>query len=116
MPVVYDSVGKTSAEASLSSLKGRGWWMTYGNASGAADPVPPGRLAAGGSLVMTRPTLFNFTDTPESLARGAGRLFSLLEKGVLTADIGQRFALKEAGEAHKALASGTTSGATLLLP
>ncbi len=114
--VVYDSVGKTSAEASLSSLKGRGWWITYGNASGAADPVPPGRLAAGGSLVMTRPTLFNFTDTPGSLARGAGRLFSLLEKGVLAADIGQRFALKEAGEAHMALASGTTSGATLLLP
>ncbi|MEQ9506185.1 MAG: quinone oxidoreductase [Hyphomonas sp.] len=114
--VVYDSVGKISAEASLSSLRPRGWFITYGNASGAADPIPPGRLAAGGSLVMTRPTLFNFTDTPESLARGSKRLFSLIETGVLTADIGQRFALKDAAEAHRALESGKTSGATLLMP
>jgi len=114
--VVYDSVGKISMEASLSSLRPRGWFISYGNASGAADPIPPGRLAAGGSLVMTRPTLFNFTDTPESLARASKRLFSLLESGVLTADIGQRFALKDAVEAHRALESGKTSGAILLMP
>jgi len=114
--VVYDSVGKVSAEASLASLKPRGWFITYGNASGAADPIPPGRLAAGGSLVMTRPTLFNFTDTPASLARASKRLFSLVETGVLSADIGQRFALKDAGEAHRALESGKTAGATLLVP
>jgi len=114
--VVYDSVGKISAEASLSSLRPRGWWITYGNASGPADPVPPGRLAAGGSLVMTRPTLFNFTDTPESLARAAKRLFALVESGVLSADIGQRYALKDAADAHRALESGKTSGATLLIP
>ncbi|WP_396273823.1 quinone oxidoreductase family protein [Hyphomonas sp.] len=114
--VVYDSVGKISAETSLSSLRPRGWFITYGNASGAADPIPPGRLAAGGSLVMTRPTLFNFTDTPESLARASRRLFSLIEKGVLSADIGQRFSLKDAAEAHRALESGTTTGATLLMP
>jgi NADPH:quinone reductase len=114
--VVYDSVGKISAEASLSSLRPRGWFISYGNASGAADPIPPGRLAAGGSLVMTRPTLFNFSDTPESLARGSKRLFGLIEKGVLTAEIGQRFALKDAADAHRALESGKTSGATLLMP
>jgi NADPH2:quinone reductase len=114
--VVYDSVGKISMEASLSSLRPRGWFITYGNASGAADPIPPGRLAAGGSLVMTRPTLFNFTDTPESLARASRRLFSLIESGVLTPDIGQRFALSDAAGAHRALESGKTSGATLLMP
>lgn len=114
--VVYDSVGKISMEASLSSLRPRGWFISYGNASGAADPIPPGRLAAGGSLVMTRPTLFNFTDTPDSLARASRRLFSLLESGVLTADIGQRFALKDAADAHRALESGKTSGAILLMP
>lgn len=114
--VAYDSVGKTSAEASLSSLRPRGWWITYGNASGPADPIPPGRLAAGGSLVMTRPTLFNFTDTPEALARASRRLFGLLADGVLEADIGQRFPLKDAPEAHRALESGKTTGATLLVP
>ena len=114
--VAYDSVGKISMEASLSSLRPRGWFISYGNSSGAADPIPPGRLAAGGSLVMTRPTLYNFTDTPESLARASKRLFGLIGSGVLTADIGQRFALSEVADAHRALESGKTSGATLLVP
>lgn len=114
--VVYDSVGKVSAEASLASLRPRGWWISFGNASGAAEPIAPGRLSAGGSLVMTRPTLFHFTDPPGALSRGCRRLFGLLEKGVLRADIGQRFALKDAGDAHRALGSATTSGAMLLIP
>ncbi len=114
--VVYDSVGKISADASLSSLRPRGWFISYGNASGAADPIPPARLAAGGSLVMTRPTLFNFTDTPASLARASTRLFGLVAQGVLSADIGQRFALKDAADAHRPIESGTTTGATLLMP
>lgn len=114
--VSYDSVGKISAEASLSSLKPRGWFISYGNASGPADPIAPGRLAAGGSLVMTRPGMFHFVNTPEDLARAARRLFSLIEAGVLSADIGQTFALKDAGDAHRALESGKTSGATLLKP
>lgn len=114
--VAYDSVGKNSMEASLSSLRPRGWFISYGNASGPADPIPPGRLAAGGSLVMTRPTLFNFTDTAESLARASRRLFGLMAQGVLDADIGQRFALKDAADAHRVLESGKTSGSTLLIP
>jgi NADPH2:quinone reductase len=61
VPVVYDSVGKTSAEPSLKSLQSRGWFVTYGNASGPADPIPPARLNQGGSLIMTRPGLFHFT-------------------------------------------------------
>ena len=65
---------------------------------------------------MTRPTLYNFTDTPESLARASKRLFGLIGSGVLTADIGQRFALSEVADAHRALESGKTSGATLLVP
>ncbi len=68
VPVVYDSVGKTSAEASMRSLQPRGWFITYGNASGPADPIPPSRLNQGGSLIMTRPGLVPFHQD----ARGAG--------------------------------------------
>lgn len=114
--LALDSVGKRSFEASLSSLKKRGWMISYGNASGAADPMPPGRLAAGGSLILTRPTLFNYTDTPEDLARGARHLFAAMKSGTFSADIGQRFPLKEAGKAHEALESGKTSGAIVLVP
>jgi len=114
--LALDSVGKRSFEASLSSLKKRGWMVSYGNASGAADPMPPGRLAAGGSLILTRPTLFNYTDTPEDLARGARHLFAAMKSGTFSADIGHRFPLKEAGKAHEALESGKTSGAIVLVP
>jgi NADPH:quinone reductase len=114
--MALDSVGKVSFEASLSSLKKRGWMVSYGNASGMADPVPPGRLAQGGSLILTRPTLFSFIDTPEALARGASLLFSALQDGTLKAEIGQRFALKDVGDAHRALESGKTTGATILVP
>ncbi len=114
--IAFDSVGRISAEASLGSLKPRGWFITYGNASGPVDPIPPSRLAQGGSLVMTRPGVFNFIQAPGALARGAGLVFEALKAGVFKADIGQRFALKDVAEAHKALESGKTTGATILQP
>lgn len=114
--VAFDSVGKISAEASLASLKPRGWFMTYGNASGPADPIAPARLAQGGSLVMTRPGVFNFIQEPGALARGAGLVFEALQAGVFKADIGQRFALKDVADAHRALEAGKTMGATILKP
>ena len=114
--VAYDSVGKISAEESLSSLRPRGWFVTYGNASGPVDPIPPGRLAQGGSLIMTRPSLFNFIPDADSLTRGAGLLFSALKSGTIHAGIGQRFPLSEAAKAHEAIESGTTTGATVLVP
>ncbi|MEO0466602.1 MAG: quinone oxidoreductase [Pseudomonadota bacterium] len=114
--VSYDSVGKSSADASLGSLKPRGWWISYGNASGAADPVAPGRLGALGSLVLTRPSLFSFIATQEDLSRGASALFGALAVGTISAQIGQTFALADAADAHRAIESGKTTGATLLLP
>ena len=114
--VSYDSVGKVSAQASLDSLKPRGWWVSYGNASGAAEPVAPGILGANGSLILPRPGLFHFISKPQDLARGASALFGALKAGTLKPQIGQRFALKDVADAHTAIESGKTVGATLLLP
>ena len=114
--VAYDSVGKTSAEASLSSLRQRGLFVSYGNASGAADPIPPGRLAQGGSLYMTRPTLFHFFNTPEMVRAGSNALFGALRTGTIQADIGQRFTLSKVADAHRALEGRKTIGATVLTP
>lgn len=114
--VSYDSVGKASAEASLNSLKPRGWWISYGNASGAAEPIAPVILGAKGSLVLTRPSLFSFIPTPQDLERGAAALFGALRAGTLKPHIGQRFALSDVGQAHTAIESGKTVGATLLIP
>lgn len=114
--VSYDSVGKSSAQASLDSLKARGWWVSYGNASGAAEPIAPGVLGAKGSLVLTRPGLFHFIADADGMRRGAAALFGALKTGTIKAQIGQTFPLSEVAQAHQAIESGQTVGATLLIP
>jgi len=114
--VVYDGVGKDSWDASLASLKRRGLMVSYGNASGAVPPVSLLDLSRGGSLYVTRPTLFDYIATAEELARTAERLFDRMRRGVVKAQIGQRFALSDAAEAHRALEARQTKGATILIP
>ena len=114
--VSFDSVGKASAEASLNSLRPRGWWISYGNASGAVDPVAPGILGAKGSLVLTRPSLFAFISTAAELRAGAAALFGALKTKTIQAEIGQEFALMDIASAHTALEAGATIGATILKP
>lgn len=116
VPVVYDSVGRASAEASLRSLAPKGWFVTYGNASGPVDPIPPARLNQGGSLIMTRPGLFHYTHHRADLERGAAALWGAMRSGAVKADIRQRFALRDAARAHEALEARRTVGATLLIP
>lgn len=112
--VSYDSVGKTSALASLDSLKPRGWWISFGNASGAAEAIEPGALGVRGSLVLTRPSLFSYISEPDSLRCGAAALFGALRSGTIKAEIGQSYALEDVAKAHKALESGRTVGSTVL--
>jgi NADPH2:quinone reductase len=114
--VVYDGVGKDSWAASLACLKRRGLMVSYGNASGAVPPVSLLDLMRGGSLYLTRPTMADYTATSEDLARTAFALFDRMARGVVTAQIGQRFALADSAEAHRALESRQTIGSTVLIP
>ena len=114
--VVFDGVGKDSWSASLACLARRGMMVSFGNASGAVPPFSLLELMAGGSLRVTRPTLADFMATPKMLAHTAERTFDRLRRGVLDANIQQRFALKDAADAHLALEARKTVGATILLP
>ena len=114
--VVYDGVGKDSWAASLACLKRRGLMVSFGNASGAVPPVSLLDLSRGGSLYVTRPTLFDYITTPDALAHTADRLFDRMACGVVKAVIGQRFALADAAQAHRALEARATTGATILVP
>lgn len=114
--VVYDGVGKDSWAASLASLRRRGLMVSYGNASGAVPPVSLLELMRGGSLYVTRPTLADYIATPEELAHTAARLFERMQRGVVKATVGQRFALADAAEAHRALEARRTTGSTVLIP
>ncbi|NIJ20935.1 NADPH2:quinone reductase [Sphingomonas naasensis] len=114
--VAFDGVGKATWEASLAATRRRGLIVSYGNASGPVEGVRLGALSSHGSLFVSRPTLFDYYATPEERVAGAARLFAMLESGAVRATIGQRFALEQVAEAHRALESGKTTGATLLLP
>jgi NADPH2:quinone reductase len=116
VPVAYDSVGKDTFEGTLASLARRGLFVSFGNASGPVPPFPPARLAAGGSLYLTRPTLFDYVATPEELDESAGLVFGMVASGKIDIEIGQTFALADARKAHEALESRSTVGASLLIP
>jgi NADPH:quinone reductase len=114
--VAYDSVGKDTVEASLASLGRRGLFVTFGNASGPVPPLAPLRLSQAGSLFMTRPTLYDYIDTPAALAGSADALFGMIEQGAVEVRIGQRWPLGEVRQAHEALEARSTSGASVLIP
>jgi NADPH2:quinone reductase len=114
--VVYDGVGKATAEGSLKSLAKRGLFILYGGASGPTPPVDPLALMRGGSLYLTRPTLFDYVAETVELDEAASALFAVMEAGKLKVQIGQRFALKDAADAHRALEGRATTGSTLLIP
>ena len=116
VPVVYDSVGKDTFEASLNCLRPRGLMVSFGNSSGAVAPFSPGILSAKGSLYLTRPTLFHYIATRPELERAAAELFAVMQSGAVKIAVNQRFPLAEAKAAHDALEGRRTTGATVLLP
>jgi NADPH2:quinone reductase len=116
LDVVYDGVGKSVFTQSLGLLRMRGMMVTFGNASGAVDPISPLELSANGSLYLTRPTLFHYTATPEEIQRRADDIFRWIEAGTLHVRVGARYDLQDAAEAHRALEARETTGKVLLLP
>lgn len=114
LPVVYDSVGKDTFLKSLDCLRSRGLMVSFGNASGPVDPFPPAILAQKGSLFLTRPTLFNYTADRAELEMAAHELFDVVESGKVKIEIKQRYALKDAAQAHRDLEARKTSGSTIL--
>lgn len=114
--LVLDSVGKASLPVSIACVARRGLVASYGNASGAPDPVLPSALQKAGSAFLTRPTRAHYVDTRERLEAAAGRLFARIADGTLKVDIGQTFPLAEAADAHRALEARRTIGSTVLIP
>ena len=111
---VYDSIGKDTFEASLDCLAPFGLLASFGNASGPVAPFSPGILGPRGSLYVTRQTLFTHIATRESTQSMADELFEMVSIGKITVHIGQRFALADVAQAHRALEARQTTGCTIL--
>ena len=114
VPVVYDGVGAATLDASLASLAPRGLLASFGNASGPVTNFDLGRLSAGGSLYVTRPTLMTYVAEDAALRENASEVLDKVASGAVRVQINQRFALKDAAEAHRALEARETTGSTVL--
>lgn len=113
---VYDGVGKTTFDASLASLRKRGFLVLFGGASGQVPPFDLQRLNAAGSISVVRPTLGHYTLTRAELESRAADVFGAIESGKLHVRIGATYPLAEAGSAQAALESRGTTGKVILIP
>jgi NADPH2:quinone reductase len=115
VPVVYDSVGKDTVMASLDSLQVRGSFVSNGTTSGPVV-VDSTLLAVKGSIWMTRPAMIHYATPRAHMLAMADELFGLVKAGKIVGEPKQSFALADAAEAHRALESRRTTGATVLVP
>ena len=115
VPVVYDSVGKATFEASLKCLRRRGVMASFGEASGDPDPMPPRRLGALGSIYLTHPSVSNYTVTRAELLAAAHDLFAMVGSGRIKIAISQTYPLRDATRAHADIESRKTTGSIVLM-
>ena len=116
VPVVYDSVGKSTWEGSLDCLRPRGLMVSFGNASGAVAPFAIGVLAQKGSLYLTRPTLVTYIAARADLEATSQSLFYVVKSGKVRIEITARYKLADAAQAHRDLEGRKTTGCLVLLP
>jgi NADPH2:quinone reductase len=116
LPVVYDSVGKDSFLHSLDCLRPMGLMVSFGNSSGPVTAFDLSVLAQKGSLYLTRPILGTYTAKRADLEAMSRELFDIVLSGKVVIEVGQRYALKEAAQAHRDLEARKTTGSTILVP
>ena len=114
VPVVYDSVGKDTFDGSLDCLQPFGMLVSFGNASGPVAPFSLTRLK--GTLFVTRPALIPYVEKRSDLVNTVRDLLDMVGSGKLKIEIKQRYALKDAAQAHRDLEARKTTGSTILLP
>ena len=115
LEVVYDSVGQTTFDKSLECLKPRGYMVLFGQSSGPVAPFDPARLAARGSLFLTRPSLAHYSLDRAELLQRASDIFNWAAAGTLKVRIDKSFPMAEAAEAHRQLEGRKTTGKVILL-
>ena len=116
VPVVYDSVGKTTWDGSLDCLRPRGLMVSFGNASGPVPPVNLGILSQKGSLYVTRPTLATYIASRTDLEETARSLFDVVKSGKVKIETTGRYKLADAAQAHRDLEGRKTTGSIVLVP
>lgn len=113
---VYDGVGKSTFDDSLGALRIRGTMALFGAASGPVPPFDPQRLNSAGGLFLTRPSLVHYTRDRDELLARTDELFGWIADGSLRVEVGHRYPLAEAAQAHRDLEGRKTTAKVLLIP
>jgi NADPH2:quinone reductase len=116
VPVVYDSVGRTTFEGSLKCLRPRGILASFGESSGDPPPVSVRELGHMGSLFVSHPSLIHYTETRAELLETANDLFDMVASGRIRIEINHSYPLREAAQAHRDVEARKTTGSVLLVP
>ena len=116
VPVVYDSIGKTTFENSLACLAPRGILASFGESSGDPPPVTQRQLGNMGSLYVTHPSLIDYTATRADLLETVNDLFAMVAGGKIKIEITQSYPLREAAQAHRDVEARKTTGSVVLIP
>jgi NADPH2:quinone reductase len=116
VPVVYDSIGKTTFEGSLKSLAPRGILASFGESSGDPPPVSVRELGNMGSLFVTHPSLIHYTENREDLLETANDLFEMVGSGKIKIEINHEYPLRDTARAHRDVEARKTTGSVVLIP
>jgi len=114
--VIYDGVGKSTFEKSINCLKPRGMMISFGNSSGALDPINVKKYIASKSLYFTRPGLTHYVSERNELIEGSAALFDAIKFGKIKINIFKEYALSDARKAHEDLGARKIIGPALLIP
>ena len=115
--VVYEAIGKETIQESLDCLRPMGVCAAYGHVSGPPDPIDIIEdLGKRGSLFITRPAIMHYLAKRSDLETTAQELFKAIDNGIIDANINYEYPLQDAVQAHKVIATGSTLGASVLIP
>jgi len=116
VPVVYDGVGKSTLEKSLKCLKTRGMMISFGNASGALDPINVPKMLQPKGLFFVRPSMGQYLDTREELDEAANTLFEKISSKKINIEIFKKYKLEDIKTAHSDLENRKIVGPAVIVP
>ena len=116
VPVVYDGVGKSTFEKSLECLRTRGMMVSFGNASGALDPINVPKMLQPKGLFFVRPAMGQYLRTNEELNEAAKVLFEKISSGKVKIEIFKKYKLNDIKQAHIDLETRKITGPAIIIP
>jgi len=116
VPVVYDGVGKSTLQKSLECLKTRGMMVSFGNASGALDPINVPKMLQPKGLFFVRPSMGQYLSTNEEKNEAAEALFEKIVSGTIKIEIFKKYKLEDIKQAHIDLENRKILGPAILIP